>query len=286
MAGRDLLALGRVEILQIGLGHRPRPLLVDVLVDDRDRRFGEDAERRRDDLDLVLGFSEGEIRLVLPRQQDVADAALDERGGRAARAGVQHGNVAIQLRDEVPRLGVVAARLTLGVLPRREVVPPRAARRLRVRRNHRRAGLDQIGPVLDALRIALAHQEHDRGGVGRAVLRQPLLPALGDEAALLNGIDVVGERERDDVGVEPVDDGAGLSARAAVRLLDGHGLLRLALPVLHERGVEIGVELTGRIVRRVQQALCGQRRSCRGDDGDRGDRPNETPHHVLSSIKN
>ena len=35
-----------------------------------------------------------------------------------------------------------------------------------------------------------------------------------------DGVDVVGERQRHDVGFEPVDDGAGLLAGAAVGLAD------------------------------------------------------------------
>ena len=35
---------------------------------------------------LLLGLVEREVGLVLPRQQHVADAALDERRRRAARA--------------------------------------------------------------------------------------------------------------------------------------------------------------------------------------------------------
>ena len=56
---------------------------------------------------------------------------------------------------------------------------------------------------------------------GVLLLRQALLPVGGQELALLgDGVDVGGERERHDVGIEPVDHGAGLLARAAVRLLD------------------------------------------------------------------
>ena len=78
-----------------------------------------------------LRLGQRQIRLVLPGEQHVADAALHERRRRAARAGVEHRHVPVQRRDELPRLGVVAARLPLRVLPGRQVVPARAARRLR-----------------------------------------------------------------------------------------------------------------------------------------------------------
>src|SRR6478609_130645 len=110
MARRDLLAFGRIQILQVGFGHRPRALLVYVLVHHRNRRLGEDAERGGDDLDLVLGLGERKVGFVLPGQEDVADAALHERGGGPAGAGVQHRNVAVQLRDEVAGPGVASAR--------------------------------------------------------------------------------------------------------------------------------------------------------------------------------
>src|SRR6185437_10740786 len=121
---------------------------------------------------------------VLPGQQHVADPALHERRGRAARAGVEYGDVAEQLRDEVSRLRVASAVLPLRVLPRGQIVPARAAGRLRVWRDDRDARLHQIAPVLDRLWIALTHQEDNRGRVRRAVLRQALLPSLIDQAAL------------------------------------------------------------------------------------------------------
>ena len=51
--------------------------------------------RRHDDLELVgAEFVERQEGLVLPGEQHVADAALGEGGGRAARAGVEHRDVA------------------------------------------------------------------------------------------------------------------------------------------------------------------------------------------------
>ena len=60
---------------------------------------------------LALGFGERQVRLVFPRQQHVADAALDERRRRAARAGVEHRHVLEERGDELARFRVVAARL-------------------------------------------------------------------------------------------------------------------------------------------------------------------------------
>src|SRR3954462_14260356 len=83
-------------------------------------------------------------------------------------------------------------------------------------------------------RIALADEEDDRRSVGRAVVRKPRLPARAEDfgAALGDRVDVVGERQRRHVGVEPVEDGARLLARAAMAHVEAQGLPRLLLPLL------------------------------------------------------
>ena len=86
------------------------------------------------------------------------------------------------------------------------------------------------------------------------MLRQPLLPVGGDLAGLGGDrVDVGGERERHDVGVEPVDHRARLRARAAVRGLDGDRLAGLGLPVGGEGLIDRLVEFARRIVGDVQQ---------------------------------
>src|SRR5664279_3695918 len=162
----NFLTLSRIPVFQVGLGHRARTLSVGHGIDDRDRRFSQDRQWRRDDLELVLAeLALRQERLVFPGQQYVADAALDEGHGRAARARIQHRNMLVELGDELPRL-VGRAQLLLGVAPGGKVVPARAARGLRVRRDHVDTRLDQVVPILDALRVALAHQEHDGRGIG------------------------------------------------------------------------------------------------------------------------
>ena len=75
--------------------------------------------------------------------------------------------------------------------------------------------------------------------------------SAGISLALLGQlVDVVGQRQRHHVGLEAVDHRARLLARAAVRLLDGHGVAGLGLPVLGERGVEVLVQLARRVVAR------------------------------------
>src|SRR5471030_950111 len=105
VARDELLAFRRIEMLEIFLGDRARAAAVDRLVDDRDRRLGEDADRRRDDLDLVLAeLVDRQEGLVLPSDQAVALAALDEGQSSAARAAVEHRHVGEELADEFLRL--------------------------------------------------------------------------------------------------------------------------------------------------------------------------------------
>ena len=80
-----------------------------------------------------------------------------------------------------------------------------------------------------------------------------------------DGVDVAFERQRHDVGVEPVDDGAGLLAGAAMRLLDGHGLAGVGLPLGGESGVEILVELAGRVIGDVEERGVGK---CEAEDAE------------------
>ena len=83
--------------------------------------------------------------------------------------------------------------------------------------------------------------------------------SAGHLAGLLGDrVDVAGERQRHDIGVEAVDDRAGLLARAAMRLLDRDVFAGLGLPVGGEGLVEVLVELAGRIVGHVEQRLVGE----------------------------
>ncbi len=102
--------------------------------------------------------------------------------------------------------------------------------------------------------ISLPDEEHDGRRVGGAVVGQTGLPVGRQRPCLLGDlVDVVGQRQGDHVGLQAVDHRAGLLARAAVRLPNGHVLSGLALPVGGELGVEVLVELPRRIVRHVEQ---------------------------------
>ena len=271
MPGREGLALGRVQELQVGLGRRAGALAVGHLVDDGDRRLGEDAERRDDDVDLVRAqLPDREEGLVLPGEEDVAEPPLDEGVRRAAGPRVEDRDVPEERGDEVAGLRLASPGLLERPRPRGEVVPARAARGLRVRGDDRDSRLHEVAPVPNALRVPLADEEDDRRGVRRGVVRQALLPVLREEARVGDRVDVVGEGEGDDVGLEPVDDRAGLLARAAVRLLDGHGLSGLRLPLRGEGGVHLLVELARRVVGDVEELLRG-RAGGEDEEGDSGE---------------
>ena len=119
----------------------------------------------------------------------------------------------------------------------------------------------------------LVHHQHDGGAVGRAVVRQALLPVFRNPATVgVQRIGVARQGQGGHIGFQPVDDGACLLARAAVALLDGNVLAGLGLPVLGKGLVELHVQLAGGVVRDVEQRhrlckrrQCGQRQSaCKG----------------------
>src|SRR5262249_46348680 len=105
----DLLRRRRVEKLEIGLGNSTRAALVGIAIDEGDRGLGEDRRGGINDLELVgAELVEREVGLVLPGEQDIADAALREGEGRAARAGIEHRHMLIERLDET--LGARRAR--------------------------------------------------------------------------------------------------------------------------------------------------------------------------------
>src|SRR5882724_2756287 len=105
IARGDFLTLLGIPILQVGLGDAAGALFVGNLVDDGDRRLGQDRQRRRNDFEFVLAeFTLRQERLVLPCQQHVADTALDEGHRRATRAGIEHRHILEEVADELLRL--------------------------------------------------------------------------------------------------------------------------------------------------------------------------------------
>lgn len=231
-------------------------MLVDVLVDQRHRWLGQDRQLRYHDLELVLAqFLARQQRLVFPGQQHITDPTLHERGGCAARAGIQHRHIAEQGLHVAQGALAVALEDMVGVRPGGQIVPARATGGLRIRGHHRHARAQQVRPVMDVLGVALAHQKHNGRGVRRTVVGQARFPIGIDQLGLLrDGIHVVGQRQRHHVGLDAIDHSARLLARAAVRGFHGDGVLRVLLfPVRGKSGVVVAVELAGGVVAHVKQ---------------------------------
>lgn len=276
--GDDFLCFGGVEELEVGLGDFAGAALVNDFVHDGDRRFGEDADGRRDDLVLVgAELLKDEMGFVFPREEDVSEFALDEGVGGAAGAGVEDGDVLIELGDELAGFGLIELVGLQRVAPRSEVVPARAAGSLGVWRDNFNAFADDVRPVLDVFGIALADDEDDGGGVGGRVLGELRAPVGGDQVAVgVQGLNVRRKGEGDDVGFKSVDHGTSLLARAAVGLIDLDGLVVLCLPLGGKEGVDGGVEFACGVVRDVEEGdllggLCVRAPGWRGDGGEEED---------------
>jgi hypothetical protein len=110
---------------------------------------------------------------------DIADLLLGEGGGGAAGAGIEDGDLPVQLGDEAEGVFLGAAALEDGA-PGGEEAELAVAGGLGVGGDDFDAGADQVGPVVDALGIALADDEDEGGKVGQGAVRQPLFPAIGD----------------------------------------------------------------------------------------------------------
>jgi hypothetical protein len=61
-------------------------------------------------------------------------------------------------------------------------------------------------------------------------------------------IDVVGEAERDHIGLEAIDDRTRLRARSTIALADGYGFAGGLLPMFCEDIVKLVVEFASRII--------------------------------------
>ena len=62
----DVLRLGAVEVFEVGLREFCGAVFLRVLLDHRDRRLGEDADGRDDDLGLAGEFLLDQVGLVFP----------------------------------------------------------------------------------------------------------------------------------------------------------------------------------------------------------------------------
>ena len=201
------------------------------------------------------------MRLLLEGQVHVADPFLGESGRGRPRAGVEHGGATIDCRHELLCVLLAAARGQGGTPRREEAVLP-VARGLRVGRDDRDAVAVEIRPVGNLLGVTLADDEDDDRVVGNRTVVVAILPVGADQPRLGDRLDVGPGGQRDDIGVEAVDDGAGLASRSGMRLLDRDGRSVLLLVVLGEGGVDVAVEFAGRVIRHVEK-FDGLRPACR-----------------------
>ena len=103
------------------------------------------------------------------------------------------------------------------------------------------------------MRIASTHDENDGRVVGLRPIGQSCDPAIGDEAVLVHGLDIRGQTERDDIGLQfATGDQTSLVRRATVRLSDRDGLAGFLLKVCGESRVDLLVKFPRWIVRDVQ----------------------------------
>src|SRR3954447_4106773 len=194
------------------------------LRDDRDRVLDRDRLFGGHVVDLLALLLRRD-RLVLVGDEDVARAGGEVVQRLAARL-VLDDDV---LRDELAQVGEAGRRVLAAAALRAvrgEDVPLRRAARERVRREDLDAGLQQVVPRVDVLRVALADDEADDRTRDEAARRRAR-PALVDEARLDEAVHVGGQRERHDVGREARLDRAALVAGGAERLLEADPAARL-----------------------------------------------------------
>ena len=136
----------------------------------------------------------GRVGPRFPKQQHIANPAFHEGDGRAACARIEHGDIVIELSHERLCGCIVTAGLLQRPRPGGQIIPARAPGGFRARRNDGHSGSHQIVPIVNALRIAFAHQKNNGGRVRRAVVRQSPLPVGGDQAPLgCDRIDVISQ---------------------------------------------------------------------------------------------
>src|SRR5947209_2592347 len=94
-------------------------------------------------------------------------------------------------------------------------------------------------------------------------------------------INVIGQCEGDDIGLESVDDRTGLCARTAMREADLHIHAGLGFPILRERRVIALVKLASGVVRDVEEFdRPGSLKACRCESGNE----KKLVHDILSKF--
>jgi hypothetical protein len=137
--------------------------------------------------------------------------------------------------------------------PQREIDPARPAARLGIGGDDLNVGAQQVLPIVDVLRIALADEEGDGRGIGRRMVWEFILPARVNQSGALDGGNVPTQRQRHHIGVEAVNDRTRLLSGPAMGLLDHDIDAGLLLVFRGEKLVKLAVEFARRIVGNVQK---------------------------------
>jgi hypothetical protein len=99
-------------------------------------------------------------------------------------------------------------------------------------------------------------------------MRKPTLPIGRQSTGLLvNGINIVGQGQRHNIGSQTVNHRPALFARTTVGLADNHGFTGLRFPVAGKGSIIFLKELAGRIVGGIQESYFSMRH-CRGSNDE------------------
>ncbi len=181
---------------------------------------------------------------------------------RTARAGIEDGHIVVKLLHEGLCSGIAAAGLLQRPGPGGQIIPARAARGLRARRDDRRRPAAPNRPNRGCSSDCPCAPER-RWSRYRACCcpAAAVCQLAGIRAALRRErIDVVSQGQGHHIGLEPFDHRPRLLARSAVALVDDHRIAGLGLPVCGKRLVVVLVQLASGIVGHVQQLDGGGRK--------------------------
>ena len=144
-----------------------------------------------------------------------------------------------------------ALSLTFKIVPCRQIIPARSAGRLRVRDDDAHVLPEQIIPVLNVLRIVLAHQKNNRRCVRGAFQIELIRKTVLDQSRIRNHLHIPLQCQRRHIRLQAVRHLKRLLARTSMRLYHRHILPGLLLPVIRKQCIVRFVQFSGRIVRDV-----------------------------------
>src|SRR5580700_2091829 len=110
---------------------------------------------------------------------NVSDFILSEGDRRIPGPGPQDGYILIKTFQIISRLLFGPAAIN-NRAPSGQQAQLAIAGCLRIRGDHRNARPDQVGPILDSLRVTLAHDEHDHRSEGLRMVWQAVRPAVAN----------------------------------------------------------------------------------------------------------